>query len=125
MSQQECAQLALSGIVARYKSAYRVAKWVMHIGRIVQILGICIGLASAALGCLGAQGSIYQSTRPPAQNVFMAASIIAGLCLIALSWIIATLIWAHGQTLRAALDCAVHSSPFLSNHDKALAMGLS
>jgi hypothetical protein len=101
-----------SPVVNRYRDAYRVGAALVGFGNAIKIAGailagiIVIGSLSELNGLVAAAG------------VFL--SVAAGL----LFWICGVLVAAQGQVLRATLDNAVNSSHFLTDPERADAMGL-
>lgn len=104
----------LNSPVHRYQDAYRVAKSVVVIGNITKFLGFGFGILVfvAAL------------TQEPGGLVMLGASFVGALVGLGF-WVAGVFVAAHGQLLQATLDTAVHSSPFLTNRQRALAMSLS
>ena len=113
-----------TGSIRRYTEGYRVAAAIIVFAKLIQILGIL----------LSGGGAIFEILNLPADNrssmggtdVMTVKVIIAvGALFAAFSfWVIGVIIAALGQQLRASLDCAVHSSPFLTDEQKALAQGI-
>ena len=100
-----------SPVVDRYRDAYRVAAAQVGLGDVIKIVGgILAGIIG--LGALSAGG------------VFAAAGVFVALIAGVLFWVCGVLVAAVGQMLRATLDTAVASSPFLSDHERLDAMGL-
>lgn len=99
-----------SPVVNRYRDAYRVGAALVALGNGIKIGGAIlagvIALASLDMGAFAAAG-------------FVVAAITGGLF-----WVCGVIVAAHGQTLRATLDTAVASSHFLTNPERADAMGL-
>jgi len=57
-------------------------------------------------------------------NVFTLSAILFGVLVAFVFWVWGVLISAYGQHLRAALDSAASSSPFLSDSQRADVMRL-
>lgn len=97
-------------VVNRYRDAYRVGAALVTLGNSVKIAGAVlaavVALASLNLGSFAIAG-------------FVVAAIGGGLF-----WVCGVVVAAHGQTLRATLDTAVASSRFLTDVERANAMGL-
>lgn len=112
----------------RYLDAYRIARVVNSAGQTIKVLGFC---TAGALGFLGLvlAGFIVSTIRPSqgGEPLLFAIIIIFGFlaCLIAgVAWILGVIVSAQGQILRAQLDSAVNSSPFLNESEKAMIMSL-
>ena len=105
-----------SPFVNRYRDAYRVGSALVGLGSSLKIIGLVLAaailLASFNLrgGALGS-GALYA-------GAFFAA------VLGALFWVSGVVVAAQGQILRAALDTAVATSPFLTHPERTDAMGL-
>jgi hypothetical protein len=109
-------------LVNRYKDGYRVAGVIVGVGGFVKILGIVLGL----MGGFMVFAISYTFLR------FNSDSELAGLTLAAViggmfwlvPYVLGTLVSAHGQILKASLDGAVNTSPFLNNSQRAEIMSL-
>lgn len=105
-------------VIDRYKHAYQIAGAVNTAGyssqRIGLVLGIAIALASFFLGrdggILGVLAIIF--------------AITFGTIIALFGYVAGTIVRAASQILYATLDQAVHSSPFLSIGEQAIAMSL-
>jgi len=94
----------------RYLDGYRVANSVDGFGQFIKIGGFVLGLLVWA---------------GVAQAVSGGAGFVVGLMVAAVFFVIGVIVAAHGQLLKATLDTAVHSSPFLSNDNRAAIMSLA
>lgn len=107
---------AASIVVERYTDAYRVGSAIVGIGTAIKVLGgIVAGLVflvslSSGSGPLGTGGLVM--------------GIVLALVIGGVAWIWGVIVTAQGQILRATLDNAVSNSPFLTNRERAEAMGL-
>lgn len=103
----------------RYRDAYLVARATAAIGGAVKGIGIGLGI----LIVLGAVGLATQN-----QGAQSAAYLIGGLLAAAVVgvplYVLGILVAAQGQVLKATLDAAVHTSPFLEKQDMARIMSL-
>jgi len=103
----------------RYQDAYLVARATAAIGQTVKTIGIVLGIV-VALGAL-----IFASQT---QGTESAGLLIGGLLLGAIVgiplYILGILVAAQGQVLKATLDAAVHTSPFLEKQDMAKIMSI-
>lgn len=104
-------------VIVRYRDGYRAAALVVLIGQIFKVLGVAIGslvmvfIAGSNSSPLGAGGSFLAGT-------------LMGLILGGAFFISGVFVAAHGQLLQATLDTAVSASPFLTDRQRARAMGL-
>ena len=99
--------------VNRYRDAYRVAASLVWIGDAIKILGFVVAGLGVLVGVTQLEGEMRLGS--------ILLSMLAGLMF----WVWGGLIAARGQVLQATLDNAVHSSPFLTNEQRALAMNIS
>lgn len=105
-----------SPVVLRYRDAYRLGTALVGLGNTIKVVGvvlagiIVLGSLSSADGPLGG-GTVVA-------GIFLAA--IVGI----LFWVCGVIVAAQGEILRATLDNAVASSHFLTNPERADAMGL-
>jgi hypothetical protein len=101
----------------RYRDAYLVANMTDGFGKVVQGIGILIGalvvLASFVFGL---------NVEYPLAVCFV--GVIAGAMIAIPLYVLGILVTANAQMLKASLDSAVHSSPFLSDAQKAQVMAL-
>lgn len=103
--------------MTRYTDAYRVAKAIIGLGNTVKLVAF---LAAAV---------IFLASLRVESSFFGGASIVFGLFLALIigggGFILGTLLSAQGQVLKATVDTAVNSSPFLQNEQRAQIMSLS
>lgn len=114
-------------LVRRYRDCYRVAGRLVGTGSALKIAAWVVGLLFAGFAILAAQSH----TNEPFGAMQNAAAGITTLVSVAIavgSWIFlytwGVLLSAAGQMLLAALDTAVHTSPFLPPDARIAAMGL-
>jgi hypothetical protein len=101
--------LAIS-VKHRYVDAYRVADTIDWFGRAIKKVG-------AVLACvifIGAAESLHSA----------GAGVVGALLVGSVFFVIGVIVAAQGQMLRAMIDTAVNSSPFLSDPEKAASMSL-
>jgi hypothetical protein len=96
---------------SRYADAYRVADTIDWFGQAIKIAGALLAVvififAEASLNSPG-------------------AGLIAGLVVASVFAVIGIIVAAQGQLLKATVDTAVNSSPFLNDRQKAATMSLS
>ena len=105
----------VSAVMKRYKDAYTVASATNAFGGVIKVTGIIIGGLLALIG-LKVAGS--GGPRDP-MSVLGIAWIVAGIISGALFFLIGVLVSAQGQILKASLDSAVNTSPFLMKEHRA------
>lgn len=104
---------------SRYSDAYATADSIVMIGSIIKGIGIVIGAILVAVGLIAA--SAFNGV---GGGVTIVASLISGLFNGIMVYVIGVLISALGHILKANLDSAVHSSPFLTDEQRAAVMRL-
>lgn len=121
-------QMVNTGAVAdRYEDAYRVAQGLVVLGRVTRALVSIpvLALVVCAIRLLSdAQASKAQLIPASVSQGAVVMGIIVAAVLGFLLWILGVLVSASGQGLKATLDCAVNSSPFLSDRQRARVMSL-
>lgn len=108
-----------SDAMHRYSDAYLTASFIIGVGSFIQVVGIIFGLISAIPSFVGAANE-------RGGDVFFFAMIGIG-CILVFGfgfYITGVIAKAVGQILRATLDSAVHTSPFLNTEEKALVLKL-
>ena len=102
-------------VLNRYRDLYRIAGVLVGVGSTVKFIGIIVGSLITFCGL-----------------IFAGSAGIAGLFVGALLggvyggiiFLLGLLISAQGQMLLVQADSAVHTSPFMSNDEKAKVMSL-
>lgn len=100
---------------SRYRDAYSVATAMEGIAAVIKVIGLGVGgliliLALIVGGQMGSAGLSF------------AAGLLAGLAVAIPTFVMGILLSAQAQILKATLDTAVHTSPFLSKEDMAHVM---
>ena len=107
----------LTPMMSRYTDAYRVARVVVGIGEAVKIISLVIGGILLLIGVAGSESALG------------GFSLLVGVVLAVIvgggGFALGTLLAAHGQVLKATLDTAVNTSPFLTNGQRAEIMSLA
>lgn len=106
-------------VTNRYIDRYRTAESIIRAGRMVKIVGAIAGILVIVLGCV-----LAAITRGEISDAVLIACLGTGAGTIFAAFIAGIVVSAQGHQLIAALDSAVHSSPFLDNSAKARAMNL-
>jgi hypothetical protein len=96
---------------SRYVDGYRAASVIDGLGNVVKMLAIAIFLL-ALFGGMGMGGA------------GLLLGIVVGGVLAALFFVLGVFISAQGQVLKAMLDTAVHTSPLMSDDQKASVLGV-
>jgi hypothetical protein len=106
-----------SRVGSRYRDAYLVASAVAAIGVAVKVIGIILGLLTM---CAGLLAGIHDNGSPQ----FIIGGLLLGAIVAIPIFVLGVLVSAQAQVLKATLDTAVHSSPFLKKEDMARVMSL-
>lgn len=105
----------------RYWDAYVVARTTVNVGSGIKIVGFILGLIIFLV--IYAFASQLRYNRDAQLIGMVLGGIWAGLVWI-FFYIWGVLVSAQGQILKASLDGAVNSSPFLTNEQRAKIMSL-
>jgi uncharacterized OB-fold protein len=111
----------ISSLMNRYRDAYLAARVIVSFGRIIKVSGAAIGILLVIIGFM----FIGEGRAVDATFAMGFVSIVFGVIAGALFYIVGVLVSAQGQILKASLDSAVNSSPFLTNEHRAKIMSLS
>jgi hypothetical protein len=101
----------------RYKDAYLVARAVAAIGESMKYIGVVLGLIVVVVG-------FYIGNQLERGLMYSVGGAVAGILVAIPLYLLGILVSAQGQVLKASLDVAVHTSPFLDTEQKAKAMRL-
>ena len=101
-------------VTKRYRDAYLVAQTVNGFGGMIKGLGIILAIVIILPSGMAYQQSEY---RP-----FAVFGVVMGIFIGILLYLLGVIVSAQGQILKASLDSAVNSSPFLTNVQKGKAM---
>lgn len=106
---------------ARYAEAYATTRTFSTIGKAVKVIGLLVCLLGL-MGLISASGNSneYGSGGDPMAMAAAFFTLFTG-ALVALMGIFMA---AHAQLQMSSLDCAVHTSPFLTDIQRAEAMRL-
>jgi hypothetical protein len=111
----------------RYQDAYRVAAFITGFGAFIKVLSVVLAviiLFAALIGGSNSNSGIYGRYDSGSSLAGVTGLIMAAMTFI-VGFTMGVIVSALGQLYKAALDSAVHSSPFLDTVGKARAMGLS
>ncbi len=101
----------------RYGDAYIAARTMVGIGSVIKGIGIFLGAINVLV-------SVLAITSDTAALPFGIVGIVFGVFAGALLYICGVMVSAQGQILKASLDGAVNSSPFLTDDERADIMSL-
>lgn len=110
----------VSSVMTRYRDAYLVARVTDGFGRLIKTIGIVASILLILVGIV-----LLSNGRGGDATTAMGGAIIAfGIFVGVLLYLLGVLVSAQGQILKATLDSAVNSSPFLTDEHKATVMSL-
>ncbi len=104
----------------RYKDGYRIARFVDGMGTGIKIVGVVLGVIVFGLFMAVGSSAIGGSQAALLFVVAILCSAVTG----GIFFVLGVIVSALGQHLKAVLDTAVHSSPFLDLTAKARVMSL-
>ncbi|HRH98829.1 MAG TPA: GYF domain-containing protein, partial [Prosthecobacter sp.] len=106
-------------VIKRYWDAYLTARAVTGFGGIIKTFGVIFGMLIAVAGLIVAVNG--RGFDP----IEVAIGALVGAFFIAVPfYALGVLVSAQGQVLKASLDTAVNSSPFLTDQDRIQVMSL-
>lgn len=112
-------------VMSRYRDAYHVARATTAIGGTVKVIGIVL----ASLVVLVCIASALSQINERGGMLVLIAAVFMGLIVSLIFgipvYVMGILVSAHGQVLKATLDSAVHTSPFLTDDQKLKVMSLT
>jgi hypothetical protein len=108
----------------RYEDAYTHAHWVVQAGKLIQTVGWTLG-AFVFCGAIFAAHTVLTPLTPTADWLRPAGLVVGAIITVFLFWLVGQLLCVRGEDLEATLDSAVNSSPFLSDEQRAMVMGIS
>ena len=102
----------------RYQGAYRIAKLTDIAGHLLKAIGLFMGIGALVVFGFGIKTDYLEKGFAAVIALFVAGTVF--LIFFAVGLIVS----AQGQNLKANLDSAVNSSPFLTNEQRAKVMSL-
>ena len=110
--------------VKRYKDGYRIAGVIVGLGSILKIIGIVVAALAFLGGIVGFTALPSVEGAGTMKTIMLLYGVFGAIFSWLVFWLWGTVISAVGQLLKATLDGAVHTSPFLSDDQRAEAMGI-
>ena len=117
--------------VSRYHHGYRVAQSINGLGRLCKFVGLAAGLLVVIFGILGSETVMRPNPAMTGvadlqaqHNIYLLSVIFFGAFVAFFGWVAGVVIAGYGQHLKAALDQAVNTSPFLTDSQRAELMRL-
>jgi uncharacterized membrane protein len=103
-----------------------VARSINGLGPLCKVVGLIAGIFVVFFGVMGSEllmrpnpsmtGLANYQTQ---HNVYLISVILFGALVAFAGWVIGVIVAGYSQHLKATLDAAVHSSPFLSDLQRA------
>lgn len=124
-----------ASLLKRYRDGYRVADAIVMLGALVKFIGALLAVTVVGVLVLlsySARNLLNQNKFGQFGNVGTIGVGVPELLILAVPavmlffffWIIGVIISGQGQMIRASIDAAVNTSPFLSNDTRARIMRL-
>jgi len=108
--------------MGRYQDGYRSAGLIIRIGSIIKTLGVCLAIAILVIELVIATNIFGRDET--SQMISFGFALVSALVVGVSLFVFGVIVSAQGQQLKASLDSAVHTSPFLDIEAKARAMSL-
>jgi hypothetical protein len=120
-----------SKAISRYRDGYRLAQNVSGLSQPCKVAGVLAGIVFIVFGTL-ASAAVMRSnpamiaiaSEQAQHNLYLISVILSGAFVALSGWIIGTALEGFGLHLKATLDGAVNSSPFLNDLQRAQLMRL-
>ena len=109
-------------LLSRYWDAYLVARMTVGLGEIIKVIAVVFAVL-IMLAALLIAGQASQSSGGTAVVTFF-LGVIGAAFVGGQFYLLGIIVMAQGQILKASLDSAVNSSPFLQNEQRAKIMSL-
>jgi hypothetical protein len=111
--------------MTRYRDAYLHAKTVNGIGATVKVIAFILGGLIALVGFIScAESANANSFGSGLGQLSGAITFLMGAGVGLLGFVFGVMVQSAGQHLKAQLDSAVNSSPFLTDAERAVVMSL-
>jgi len=108
----------VKSLMSRYWDAYVVARVTVGLGEVIKVIAVVLA-ALIALGALLIAGQVGGGG-----VVVFFLGVIGAAFVGGQFYLLGVIVMAQGQILKASLDGAVNSSPFLQNEHRAKIMSL-
>jgi hypothetical protein len=128
---QDQHSIEITPITKRYNDAYTLARFQTGLGTTIKLLALIIG-GFVTLVCFlytisqsVPQRGLFGPTTNEIGMAFGFVGMVGGVLIAGIGWVYGSSISAQGQVLKAVLDTAVNTSPFLDNAGRATMMSIS
>lgn len=107
-----------AAMMKRYEGAYRVARLTNVAGHLLKAAAVFLGLGALVVFGFGIKADYLE------RGFAAIVALLAAGAVFLLFFAAGLVVSAQGQSLKANLDSAVHSSPFLNGEQKAKVMSV-
>ena len=117
-------------LATRYRDGYRLARAIVGLGDLCKVVGVVVPFLVVLLalmlggGLSGLEGQ-FGGDLSRAKLLALVPLLLGCLAWWLFWWVVGVLVSAVGAILKAGLDGAVHTSPFLTNAQRAGIMSIS
>jgi hypothetical protein len=122
--QHEVPQALERAVTDRYSNGYLVARFTCGIGWTIQLLACLLGLGLICLGTNVSELGLGWNMGIRGASSGMLAGLAVAILVALPVYAMGVLVRAQGEMVKASLDAAVHTSPFLTDAQRAKAMRL-
>lgn len=117
--------------ISRYQEGYRLARTISGLSPLCKGIGLLTGVFVVIFGLMGSEtvmrpnpSMVGMASLESQHRVYILSVIFFGALVAMIGWVIGIVLDGYGHQLKATLDTAVNSSPFLSNAQRAQVMRL-
>ena len=111
---------AYTPMMKRYHDAYLVANTTAVFGTLIKIFGLFLGGGIFLTGV----GISTEQQLGDYRFLFLIVGVVSGIITATIFFLLGILVAAQGQILKASLDSAVNTSPFLADDQRAKIMSV-
>lgn len=118
-------------VVLRYQNGYKAAQAINGLGLLCKFIGIIAGIFVVFFGVMGSEtvmrpnpALVSLASYQTQHEIFLISVIFFGALVAFGGWVVGALIAGYAEQLKATLDEAVNTSPFLANAQRAHVMRL-
>ncbi len=118
----------IGSVLGRYTDAYRIARFLVTLGTVIKVIGFLLGALIAftfiSFAASVSSGNLRGQRTDGVDAVILIVGLLWGAVVFTVFFIAGVIISAQGQILKANVDAAVHTSPFVNDDQKAQIMSL-
>lgn len=119
-----------NSVITRYRDAYRIASFQTGVGRTIKMVSLGLGGLVTLISFISMtenakpQPGFFGPTTNPIGVTLGWFGVLAGLLIAGIGFIFGLLVSSQGEVLKAGIDGAVNTSPFVTNEERAQMMSL-